>query len=121
MDYTIEFLTEDGEIQFAQGGECQNRVEALNRAWYFLGFSNAPGLRLYVFPNGYKSERSGKLVATLRPLAKGSTAEREKGRDGSLKDWIDLFREDESAPPSALSFTSGDYSDGGITDADIPF
>ena len=120
--YEIHFLTEDDQISFAQSGECQTKAEALNRAWYFLGFGNYPGLRLYVYPEAaynYGELRGGEPLATLRPLAKGSTAEREKGRNGSLKDWCDLFREGDDPP--ARDYPTCDYDAEGITDEDIPF
>lgn len=127
MEYEIHFLTDDNDIQFAQSGECKDEAEAINRAWYFLGFSNAPGLRLYVYPESdYTPEelRGGEPLATLRPLAKGSTAEREEKRNGTLKDWIGMFREEEDSPaPPTPYWASSESCDGndGITDADIPF
>lgn len=99
--YEMHFLDESDQTIFALDGECETEAEALNRAWYFLGFSNDPGLRLYVFPESeytYGESRGGEPLATLRPLAKGTTAEREKGRNGTLKQWIDLFREEEDSP-----------------------
>lgn len=123
--YEIHYLTETDQISFVQSGDCETEAEALNRAWYFLGFGNDPGLRLYVYPEAELTMgevRGGEPLATLRPLAKGTTAEREKGRNGSLADWMALFREEGDSPLPPPGGAPGDsYAGSEITDDDIPF